>query len=440
MINLYIFVVYLLFIINNINKIYCNIGKQDIASIDKDLKKIINFDIKMENDKKKNKNVKTNNKKKKHIKKRIKKQRKIKINGKINIKNNIMDSIIDITEYKININKLKNVIDEVNKVNEEDRVFIQSDTEGKVFNIISTLQIANIIDINNPIEVYYNFENGKFENIKSKNSIKLKLFKVNKGFSGIYIHLGDIVDRCTGNHQCLKSLLLLLYIKQELGDKIKLICGNHELTDYFRLGNPGCNCCYDVRDIITLIVFKAISNGQIKYLDQINIGYTDYILTHKVLYTLDIDKIKCFLKDKINNVNDLNEYNFSKLIDVVNNSFKGYFTNIFNVNKEIDIYNYSSVYDHLYNEIVVGERVKILGYNICLKNQICGHDHHEINKCYIEDKNILFVDNYSYDINSGYNEKPMSNIHFFNKREEVNKHKIFNIINCNDSLKIKIIQ
>ena len=53
MINLYIFVVYLLFIINNINKIYCNIGQQDIASIDKDLKKIINFDIKMENDKKK---------------------------------------------------------------------------------------------------------------------------------------------------------------------------------------------------------------------------------------------------------------------------------------------------------------------------------------------------------------------------------------------------
>ena len=359
MINLYIFVVYLLFIINNINKIYCNIGQQDIVSIDKDLKKLINFDIKMENDKKKNKNVKTNNKKKKHIKKRIKKQRKIKINGKINIKNNIMDSIIDITEYKININKLKKVIDEVNKVNEEDRVFIQSDTEGKVFNIISTLQIANIIDINNPIEVYYNFENGKFENIKSKNSIKLKLFAVNKGFSGIYIHLGDIVDRCTGNHQCLKSLLLLLYIKQELGDKIKLICGNHELTDYFRLGNPGCNCCYDVRDIITLIVFRAISNGQIKYLDQINIGYTDYILTHKVLYTLDIDKIKCFLKDKINNVNDLNEYNFSQLIDVVNNSFKSYFTDIFNINKEIDIYNYSSVYDHLYNEIVVGERVKI---------------------------------------------------------------------------------
>ena len=64
MINLYIFVVYLLFIINNINKIYCNIGQQDIVSIDKDLKKLINFDIKMENDKKKNKNVKTNNKKK----------------------------------------------------------------------------------------------------------------------------------------------------------------------------------------------------------------------------------------------------------------------------------------------------------------------------------------------------------------------------------------
>ena len=47
MINLYIFVVYLLFIINNINKIYCNIGQQDIVSIDKDLKKLINFDKKI---------------------------------------------------------------------------------------------------------------------------------------------------------------------------------------------------------------------------------------------------------------------------------------------------------------------------------------------------------------------------------------------------------
>ena len=350
-----------------------------------------------------------------------------------------MDSIIDITEYKININKLKKVIDEVNKVNEEDRVFIQSDTEGKVFNIISTLQIADIIDINNQIEVYYNFENGKFENIKSKNSIKLKLFKVNKNFKGIYVHLGDIVDRCTGNYQCLKSLLLLLYIKQELGDKIKLICGNHELTDYGNAFNVGADCCKDIKYIITLIVFRAISKGQIKYLDKIKIGNIDYILTHKVLYTLDIDKIKCFLKDKINNANDLKDYDIYQLIDVVNDNFKSYFTNIFNINKEIDIYNYSSVYDHLYNEIVVGERVKILGYDVCLDNQICGHDHHEINKCYIKDKNILFVDNYSFDINSGYNEKPMSNIHFFNKKEEVNKHKIFNIINCNDSLKIKII-
>ena len=45
---------------------------------------------------------------------------------------------LDITEYKIDENKLKDIVNEVKKVNEEDRIFIQSDTEGKVFNIIST--------------------------------------------------------------------------------------------------------------------------------------------------------------------------------------------------------------------------------------------------------------------------------------------------------------
>lgn len=97
----------------------------------------------------------------------------------------LCDKIQDLTKYKIDNDEiLKDVIKEVNKVNEEDRIFIQSDTEGKVFNIISALQIANIIYINNPITVYYNFYNGNFEKNKSENSIELKLFEVNKNFKG----------------------------------------------------------------------------------------------------------------------------------------------------------------------------------------------------------------------------------------------------------------
>jgi len=381
-----------------------------------------------------NSNTNINEENKTNKKNKSKKYEKNKYN-KDNMKENEIN--LDITEYKIDENKLKDIVNEVKKVNEEDRIFIQSDTEGKVFNIISTLQIAKIIDINKPITVYYNFNNGNFEKNKNEKSIELKLFEVNKKFVGTYIHLGDIVDRCTGDHQCLKSLLFLLYIKQELGDKVKLICGNHELTDYFRLGNPGCNCCYNVRDIITLIVFRAISNGQIKYLDKIKIGTPDYILTHKVLYKEDIDQIKYFLMNKMKEKKDLKDYNIYQLIDVVNDNFKKYFTDFFNIKDNIDIYQYSSCFDQLYNQIVIGDRVEKLGYNICLDNQICGHDHHEINKCYIKNKNILFVDNYSFDLTTY--EKPMVNIHFFNKNQELSNHKIFNIINDKNNLDIKII-
>ena len=382
--------------------------------------KIINIENKEVKEVKENKN-------KKHEKNKYKKD---------NMKEKGIN--LDITEYKIDESKLKDIVNEVKKVNEEDRIFIQSDTEGKVFNIISTLQIAKIIDINKPITVYYNFNNGNFEKNKSKNSIELKLFEVNKNFNGTYIHLGDIVDRCTGNHQCLKSLLFLLYIKQELGDKVKLICGNHELTDYFRLGNPGCNCCYNVRDIITLIVFRAISNGQIKYLDKIKIGTPDYILTHKVLYKEDIDQIKHFLKNKMEEKKDLKNYDIYQLIDVVNDNFKKYFTNFFNIKDNLDIYEYSYFYDQLYNQIVIGDRVGN-NYNICLDNQICGHDHHEINECYIKGKNILFVDNFSYDINKDYNKIITSNIHFFDKTKELINHKIFYIKNDKNNLEIEII-
>lgn len=91
--------------------------------------------------------------------------------------------------------------------------------------------------------------------------------------------------------------MLILYIKQELRDKVKLICGNHELL-YETM--PWCNCCNLWNDekritfITRLICLTAISKGQIQYLDKIKIGKTNYILTHKVLYEQDIDQIKRF--------------------------------------------------------------------------------------------------------------------------------------------------
>ena len=381
----------------------------------------------------------------------------------------------DLTKYKIdndefkNNNNLKKIFEEVNKVvNEEDRIFIQSDTEGKVFNITSALQIANIIDTKNPIIVYYNFYNGNFEKNESENSIKLKLFEVNKNFNGTYIHLGDIVDRCNGDYQCLKSLLLILYIKQKLGNKVKLICGNHELM-YINC-QPACDCCYHnpwgdgddkrIHFITRLICLTAISKGQIQYLDQIKIGKINYILTHKVLYNKDnkkdVEQIKYFLQNKMNVKTDLKNYGIYDLIKVVNDNFKKYFCDFFynydkkNKTKNSGIIEYTYPFDHLYTEsnpkkeehIVFGNRIKYVGYDNCLKNQICGHDHHEIGECYIEQMNILFVDNYSFVLETykqAGHQKPMVNIHFFDKNEELSKHKAFNIINDEGKLEIKIV-
>ena len=368
----------------------------------------------------------------------------------------LCDKIQDLTKYKIDNDKiLEDVNKEVNKVKEEDRIFIQSDTEGKVFNIVSALQIANIIDYNKQIIVYYNFYNGNFEKNKSENSIELKLFEVNKKFNGTYIHLGDIVDRCNGEYQCLKSLLLILYIKQELEDKVKLICGNHELMYYGH--QPFCDCIdgYPFADgekrinfITRLICLTAISKGQIQYLDKIKIRNTNYILTHKVLYEQDIDQIKRFLKERMNVKTDLKNYDIYDLIDVVNCNFKKYFCDYFynydkNKTKHSNIIEYTSLFDHLSNTIVIGDRFdKLGGYGLCLNDQICGHDHHKIEECYINARNILFVDNYSYDKETwekeGY-QKLLVNIHFFDKNKELSTHKAFNIINDKGNLEINII-
>ena len=200
----------------------------------------------------------------------------------------------------------------INDINEEDRVFIQSDTEGKVFNIFQVLKLANIINIEKPIQVYYNLKTGKFEkNLEDENipNIKLDLYEVNKDFKGTYIHLGDIVDRCNGNYQCLKSLLLLLYIKQELGDKIKLICGNHEFNDYSK-NDPTSRCCENIKNLLIYIVFLAIKNDQMKFFDEITIDKQKYTLTHKILYKDDFSYmknfIKCFSFDKeLDEISDL---------------------------------------------------------------------------------------------------------------------------------------
>ena len=354
-------------------------------------------------------------------------------------------------EFK-RIHKVQNNI--ISPVKEEDRIYIQSDIEGKYEVLLSVLKLANIVNIDEKIDVFYNFITGKFEdkNPGDNLSIKLNIFKVNKDFKGTYINIGDIVDRCAGNNNCLKTLLLILYIKQELGDKIKLICGNHEIGWYCNDDNPECNCCKNIKDLITLICYKAISLGQIKFFDNIEIGGKKYVLSHKIIYHNNdgtrefkiifkyIDKNRYKDLDNFDKYIDkdhcLTEEGF-KILDEFNSKFKENFTNfiskinaytydtnllryfIFNYEDNLDYFEIVD-YDHRYDEDKLQNTVK----NI-IKNSINGHDHHDYKKCYNKDINILIADNRSHIDDDLDNYR--SNIHFIDKSEDIINDKIIKI-------------
>ena len=90
----------------------------------------------------------------------------------------------------------------------------------------------------------------------------------------------------------------------------------YELTDY-SLYNPGCDCCKNIKHLITLIVFRAISKGQIKYLDKIKIGTTDKISIETTDYILT-------LADRDNIVNEGKmTCNGDNMVDVVLNDEEG---------------------------------------------------------------------------------------------------------------------
>lgn len=355
----------------------------------------------------------------------------------------------------IDIDKVQNNI--INSLKEEDRIYIQSDIEGKYEVLLSVLKLANIIDINKKLDVYYNFLNGKFEdkNPGDNISMKLNIFEVNKDFKGTYINIGDIVDRCAGKHNCLKTLLLILYIKQELGDKIKLICGNHEIDWYCNKRNKECNCCKDIKCLTTLICYKAISLGQIKFFDNIIIESKKYVLSHKIIYHSNkvkgtkefknileyIDKDKCsdinnyddyidkdghFLTNKgfeiLDQFNDEFKKNFEKFISNINiytydEKYVNFF--IFNYKKSLK-YNNMVDYNRRYKEDKLGKKVK----NI-IKNSINGHDHHDYEECYNKDINILIADNRSHVDDDLTNYK--SNIHFIDKTKDIINDKIIEI-------------
>ena len=383
----------------------------------------------------------------------------LKCNKRYKFINYVNNVLIDKNVLKEDIGEeIKCEIEKNTVIDEYNRVFIQSDTEGKLFNILIALYIAGIIDLFEIQIVYYDFLTGNFEVNKPKGKLYLELhiFKINEKSKVTYIHLGDIVDRCGDRKECLISLLTLLYVKQVLGDKIKLICGNHEIG--MNYVDNYSDCCSTIKPLIMLIVFKAIAKGQIVFFDNIKIGKNECTLTHKVLFEDDIEHIKNFICNKTmlelnkihykiselreinkNNEKDqeiknilslvcekeyemkeikdfnVNKGNIEILLKSVNTLFKKHGESFFELINEknsscgeeflntlcehFSIYNVAAKFpEERKNDKIVGDtRANIKNLDCALPNQYGGHDHLSLESAYSTKTNVQVVDNCSGD-------------------------------------------
>ena len=386
-------------------------------------------------------------------------------------KDKVIGDIKEISRYKFNNSSnlfqmtdgYKSKIDKVlNNVDEGNRIFIQSDTEGKLFSIYYGLFIAGIISkIDTCKKIYYDIDTGDFSDNCEKKDLWINHVEINKNFKGTYIHCGDILDRCQNTNGCIDCLLLLLYIKKQLPDHVKLICGNHEImTDY-----PTKNCCKK-GDILTTIVAQALKKEWLKYIDDIKIGGDDFILTHKELTNNDFFRIYKFVKelrdkdlkyekkeldeivDKIDkyeisntNYNDFGIGNdFTKEIVKVENEFNKLFSNFIynNVDKKGINSDIAKYFEHCgYDGIVNKNQIDLKYHKGSLKKQICGHIHMKYDNCYFKNSKILYVDNYSTSDSDGTSGDFKMNLHIIDKSKDIENDKIVCIFNkSSDNFKI----
>ena len=383
----------------------------------------------------------------------------------------VIGDIKEISGYKFNnssnlfhmTDEYKSKIDNVLcNISEENRIFIQSDTEGKLFSIYYGLFIAGIITkIDTSKKIYYDIKTGDFSDNCEKKDLWINYVEINKDFKGTYIHCGDILDRCQKTNGCMDCLLLLLYIKKQLKDHVKLICGNHEIMINYTVKN----CCKK-SDILTTIVAQALKKGWLKYIDDIKIGGEDFILTHKELTNNDIFRIYVFAKtlksknleykeDELQDINKkLNRYqientihndfdigdDFTKAIFDVKNEFNKLFSNfIYNTVDEKGINSdIAKYFEHCGKDVIVNQdKIDLEDHKGSLGKQICGHIHREYNECYFKKSKILYVDNYSTSYTNGTSGDFKMNLHIIDKTIDIENDKIICIFNkSSDNFKI----
>ena len=305
---------------------------------------------------------------------------------------------------------------------------ILSDSEGKYFNIYAWLRVGGVIkkyDFKNPRYVYFNLEglksgkiefsnaspaegfNGPKENIYKPHedaSPSGKWFRIPKlELTEDYnvktlCHIGDFVDR---GRNSLSSLLTLVYLKKIVcdagsSDVLRIIFGNHEFAvysglseEYKDLTKEGLKASNVKGDILCKLCQIAVQQDLFVFGDVIDINNNKIILVHKTLTEQDLE----YLSKVLGGV--YNAGNIYEKIKDINSKIK---------EKCSDLGFMKDLMQKICCE--PSNYISDGGVN-CISNQINGHIHKHFEKSkksnylswltgnYLEDKNILFVDNWS---------------------------------------------
>ncbi|MDR2458134.1 MAG: metallophosphoesterase [Clostridiales Family XIII bacterium] len=319
-------------------------------------------------------------------------------------------------------------------VNEIDRIYGLSDSEGKYWNLYSWLRLSGLIkkfDPANPGWIYFNLishsfsetpsgEYSKDENDKnfllSKNGkfIRFPKFEVNPDYKSTCIHLGDILDR--GRHATI-CLLTVLYLKELLvtqgkGDLLILIIGNHELQNYVE-ENRFDVLFGDGKQSVRNIVLHAIKKNWMQFFGMIQIGSKRVLLTHR---EISKDTVNCpSFRAMFPGIDVDTGAKFLTKIGELNDCFKNS-----DDLKKLSSWGDCDRWEHVYLKDLT---------NIFI-SQLCGHIHHSEDvkvKCDLTDRFgyffmdpkgdcVIYFDNYSTtSTSSGHYGLSTANVLFFDR-------------------------
>ena len=329
------------------------------------------------------------------------------------------------------------VTNQMKSINDNDRIFGISDSEGKYFIFYAWLRLSGLIkkfDVSSPSWKYFDLNNftfsdtpvGKYSNNENDKDfflssdeiyIRFPKFEIDPNFASCCIHLGDILDRGRNATIC---LLTVLYIKQMLvqngkGEQFILVIGNHELQCYSSDNENKYDILYgNNKQSVFKIVHWAIQNKLMQFFGVLEINNKKVLLTHREISKATVPNVKNLFGADL----DLDtQENFFLNINEMNQRFEQKpFATMFSSACDVDGWQYVKKED--------SEKIFI--------NQFCGHIHHALTGegyldfrsgyFFFDDKSnnaIVYLDNYSTTSISGHSGLSTANIHIFDKTKDL---------------------